>query len=173
MDGSGNNVNRDRAPRFPTRMDSDEFVDFYTRELDGQVRRAYLMLGDAEAAHDVVATAFTAMYRRWGEVNEPGPYLNRCVLNACRDAARKTGREHLTARPEPSHGERDEVDELGDLLVTLPFRQRAAIVLRFYGGYSEDEIAETLACRPGTVGSLIHRGLNALRHKLSPEENTK
>lgn len=57
--------------------------------------------------------------------------------------------------------------ELAQALARLPFRQRAAIVLRYYGRESEREIAERLGCRTGTVGSLIHRGLAALRKELS------
>jgi len=53
--------------------------------------------------------------------------------------------------------------------MTLPFRQRAAIVLRYYGGYTEVEIAKSLNCRQGTVGPLIHRGLKALRNQLAKE----
>ena len=53
--------------------------------------------------------------------------------------------------------------ELADVLLELPYKQRAAIVLRFYSDLSEVEIAEVLECRPGTVGSLIHRGLAKLR----------
>jgi DNA-directed RNA polymerase specialized sigma24 family protein len=65
------------------------------------------------------------------------------VLNECRDAARKAEREHPTREAQPADpGELDEVDKFGDLLMALPFRQRAAIVLRYYGGYSEVEIAK-------------------------------
>jgi RNA polymerase sigma factor (sigma-70 family) len=61
--------------------------------------------------------------------------------------------------------------ELAEALAQLPFRQRAAIVLRYYGRESEREIADRLDCRPGTVGSLIHRGLAALRAELGEERS--
>ena len=54
------------------------------------------------------------------------------------------------------------------MLLTLPVRQRAALVLRFWSGLSEAEIAEALDVRPGTVKSLVHRGLAALRKELDP-----
>lgn len=166
--GGGCTVKQDR-PTIVSAADLD-FADFYASEIDGQVRRAYLLLGDASSAHDVVADAFTAVFQRWGQIREPGPYLNRCVLNECRDAARKAEREP-PARDTPAvdRGELDEVDEFGDLLLTLPYRQRAAIVLRYYGGYSEAEIAKSLDCKQGTVGPLIHRGIKALRHQLNKE----
>lgn len=157
------------------------FEDFYRQEHDGQVRRAYLLLGDPATAHDVVASAFVAVYQRWDQIERPGPYLNRCVLNGCRDVGRRRVRERAVgwipaaADGPPSTGDRvastrDAADEVSDLLGALPFRQRAAIVLRFYGGCSEAEIAEQLGCRPGTVGSLIHRGLRLLRAQLDTED---
>jgi RNA polymerase sigma factor (sigma-70 family) len=50
-----------------------------------------------------------------------------------------------------------------DVLATLPYRQRAALVLQFYEGLSQAEIADVLGCREGTVASLVHRGLTQLR----------
>jgi RNA polymerase sigma factor (sigma-70 family) len=51
-------------------------------------------------------------------------------------------------------------------LQVLPDRQRAALVLRFYEDLSEQRIAEVLGCRPGTVKSLVSRGLQALRGEM-------
>ncbi len=173
---------------------SNDFADFYRREHEGQVRRAYLLLGGATAAHDVVAEAFIAVFARWADIEEPGPYLNRCVLNGCRDHRRRSPREQPVDDPGGGWSQRDDqrrfeervtagpgidgrtfdgvddVDELAEQLLQLPFRQRAAIVLRFYGGYGEEAIAEQLGCRPGTVGSLIHRGLRRLRRNLGNPE---
>ncbi len=53
-------------------------------------------------------------------------------------------------------------DELADAVASLPFRQRAVIVLRYYGGLSEAEIAAALGCRNGTVKSLAARALTKL-----------
>jgi RNA polymerase sigma factor (sigma-70 family) len=50
-----------------------------------------------------------------------------------------------------------------DALGRLPYRQRAALVLRYYEDRPDHEIAEVLGCRPATVRSLVHRGLEALR----------
>jgi RNA polymerase sigma factor (sigma-70 family) len=51
----------------------------------------------------------------------------------------------------------------------LPPRQRAALVLRFYEDLSERQIAEILRCRPGTVKSLVSRGLSRLRTQIGGE----
>ena len=69
------------------------FAGFYNTELAGQVRRAALLIGDRDDARDLVHDAFIEVYRRWDELDEPGPYLNRVVLNRCRDRARHAARQ--------------------------------------------------------------------------------
>jgi RNA polymerase sigma factor (sigma-70 family) len=56
-------------------------------------------------------------------------------------------------------------------LLSLPERQRAAIVLRFYEDLTEQETADTLRCRPGTVRSLVSRGMAALRTDLREDDD--
>jgi RNA polymerase sigma factor (sigma-70 family) len=183
------------SPRDPARSGGGtELIDgagragyerFYAREVESQVRRAFLLLGSPSLAHDVVADAFIEVYRRWEWIDEPGPYLHRCVLNGCRDAGRRrrrrrevvgasdlaAGRPPAGSIPATGSGSGLGSVELAEALAQLPFRQRAAIVLRYYGRESEREIADRLDCRPGTVGSLIHRGLAALRAELGEERS--
>lgn len=154
----------------PVVLAVETFSEFYRNEHDRQVRRSYLLLGDLASAHDVVAEAFVSVFDRWETILEPGPYLNKVVINGCRDAARRRERESPVEEPDVVRAATDPADYLADLLLGLPFRQRAAIVLRFYGRCSESEIAAYLRCRPGTVGSLVHRGLKTLRLQL---ERTK
>ena len=59
-------------------------------------------------------------------------------------------------------------DQLWQLLATLPARQRAVLVLRYYEDMSEEQIAATLGCAPGTVKSQASRGLATLRNRLGP-----
>jgi RNA polymerase sigma factor (sigma-70 family) len=54
-----------------------------------------------------------------------------------------------------------------DALAGLPYRQRVALVLRFYEDRPDDEIAVILGCRPATVRSLVHRGLATLRKAIT------
>ncbi len=150
--------------------DCSGFDAFYVAEAEGQVRRAALLLGSDDAANDVVHDALAAMYRRWNDLDEPGPYLNRAVLNGCRDHARRRGtqRRLLTRLRPVANAERTgEPDVLDDVLGRLPFNQRAAVVLRFYAGCTTAEIAETIGCPPGSVGPWIDRALRTLRKELS------
>ncbi|CAN0284670.1 unnamed protein product [Phaeothamnion confervicola] len=57
-------------------------------------------------------------------------------------------------------------DELGDALRGLPWRQQAALVLRYHLDLTEADIATALDCRPSTVRSIIKRGLDTLRKEV-------
>ena len=76
----------------PDRVTDAEFRALYEREHAGQVRRAALLLGSSEQAHDVVHDAMVELYARWDTIVQPGAYLNRVVLNRCRDATRRAPR---------------------------------------------------------------------------------
>jgi RNA polymerase sigma factor (sigma-70 family) len=140
------------------------FADFYRSEVAGQVRRAALLTGSSDVAHDVVHEAFVEIFRRWDHLDHAGPYLNRAVLNRCRDVARAQRRRggfmtRLVA-DEPNSWD---AEPIADLLDVLPFNQRAVIVLRFYVGLNNVEIAEALGCAPGSVGPWLYRALRQLR----------
>jgi RNA polymerase sigma factor (sigma-70 family) len=56
--------------------------------------------------------------------------------------------------------------EIVEALATLPYRRRAAIVLRYWAGWSDSEIGDALGCRSSNVRVLVHRGLATLRNLL-------
>ena len=56
------------------------------------------------------------------------------------------------------------------LCADCPARQRAAVVLRYYEGLADAEIAAILDCAEGTVRSQIHRALATLRARLAEQE---
>lgn len=148
--------------------DASSFDEFYRSELDRQVRRAYLLTGSADLADDIVHDAMVAMYRRWRSIDEPAAYLNRAVLNGCRDAGRRAVRQRrLLGRNSERPAEMTTRDVLDDVLADLPFHQRAAVVLRYYESRSTAEIAHMLGCAPGSVGPWIDRALGAMRKALS------
>jgi RNA polymerase sigma factor (sigma-70 family) len=142
----------------------DSFADFYRSEVVGQVRRAALLTGSSDLAHDVVHEAFVSIFRRWDHLDHPGPYLNRAVLNQCRDIARAQRRRGgPMARLDVHEPSSWDAEPIADLLDVLPFNQRAVVVLRFYVGLNNVEIAEALGCAPGSVGPWLDRALKQLR----------
>lgn len=154
-------------PRRPRSRIDDEFTAFYRAEHDGQVRRAALLIGSNDAANDIVQDALVEILRRWETISHHGSYLNRAVLNGCRDRVRNervvtNAHRRLAAGATPSTD-----DVLYDVIARLPFNHRAAVVMRFYERMTEDEIAEALGCRPGSIGPWIHRALTTMRKELS------
>jgi RNA polymerase sigma factor (sigma-70 family) len=68
---------------------------------------------------------------------------------------------------------RAESEAIWALCATLPDKQRAAVVLRFYEELSYAEIAQLLHCAEATARSHVHRALAALKTTLSHQERTE
>lgn len=139
------------------------FDEFYTRRWAATLRLAYVMCGHRHLAEDIAQDAFVGLARNWDGVDNPQAYLRRSVVNLSINAGTRTRRHEPEIPDHPSSLGEPVLDEAWALLDGLPARQRAALALRFYDDLSEAEIARVLGCRPGTVKSLVHRGLAALR----------
>ena len=144
----------------------DDLKTLYEREWPKLVRVAYLLTDSRSDAEEIAQDAFVRLQSTSSAIRNPGGYLHTTVLNACRDRHRHriVVERAPQDRPEPSV---DHHDELFDALSKLPFRQHAALVLRFHLDLAEREIAEALDCRPSTVRSLTRRALATLRKELS------
>jgi RNA polymerase sigma-70 factor (sigma-E family) len=129
-------------------------------------RLAYLLTGDAALAEDLVQEAFVRAFARFVHLRRPeamGAYLRRSVVNLARKQFRRRENERTRAISGAGHEVRAQPDvelreQLWAALRQLPYRQQAALVLRFYEDKSEREVARDLGCRVGTVKSLVHRG---------------
>ena len=143
----------------------DAFVDLYRARYAPMVRLAYLMTGSQAIAEELVQDAFVSVHRSWERATNPSAYLRTAVVNACRSWGRRRALELLRkpASPEPTTMV---ADELWDVLLTLPPRQRAAIVLRFYEDLPDEEIAALLDCKVATVRTAVFRGLEKLRKQV-------
>jgi RNA polymerase sigma-70 factor (sigma-E family) len=147
----------------PTR--SDGFEQLYGDEYEPMLRLAFLLLRSTEAAEEAVHDAFAKVYERWNKVDNHGGYLRTCVVNRCKDFARRqrVARRHIPViAPTADLGARELVDALG----RLSMKRRAAVVLRYYEGLSEAEIASVLGVPAGTVKSLLSRALAQLREEV-------
>jgi RNA polymerase sigma-70 factor (sigma-E family) len=143
------------------------FGDFYAQHYPDLVRLATLLCGSPDTAPDLVQDCFVRMHGRWASVREPLPYARRSIVHACASHHRRIARTRCLPAPIARETELG-ADELEDALEKLPARQRAAVVLRYYGDLPDADIARALRCRPGTVGSLIHRALADLRKVIEP-----
>ncbi|HZJ27078.1 MAG TPA: SigE family RNA polymerase sigma factor [Acidimicrobiia bacterium] len=137
------------------------FVERYA----AMVRLAHLLTGSNAVGEDLVQDSLARMQRRWDRIDDPVAYLRTAVVNASRSWHRSRRREQRRLRVVAPVDENVglEARELLDVLDDLPHGQRTAVVLRYYEGFSEAQIAEAMGCRPGTVKSHLHRGLAALR----------
>jgi RNA polymerase sigma-70 factor (sigma-E family) len=153
-----------------------EYDDVYTALWPRLVRTAYAVSGDRGIAEDAVQTAFAKAYRSWRRIARmaaPEAYLRRMVLNeVLNDRRRARWRHEVTSAvpPDvatPGFAEPEFArDELWRAVSTLPPRQRAVLVLRYYEDLSEQQIADALGCRPGTVKSQASAALATLRSRL-------
>ena len=137
---------------------------------------ARLLTGDHHRGEDLVQTALTKVYLKWGRIDAPLPYARKALVNAHIDQSRRRwwGERPTETLPEPAddHARSEEAasesrDELRRILAGLAPKERAVIVLRYYCDLSEQETAATLGLPVGTVKSTCSRALTRLRVELS------
>lgn len=154
------------------------FEGFAAGSLPGLLRFAVVLTGDRGLAEEVVQEVLLRVYGRWakiGALDSPEHYVRRMVVNEYLSWRRRWARMVPHADPpvglDPAsdhavvHAERD---ALRVELDKLPRRQRAVLVLRYYAGMSDTEIADVLGCGAGTVRGYASRALAALRVELRP-----
>jgi RNA polymerase sigma-70 factor (sigma-E family) len=153
-------------------MDRAEFAEFVAAHEASLLRYAYLLAGDRHEAEDLVQAAFLQMLRRLGTaVNSPGAYARRVVYHEyCSRGRRPRALLLLPGAPEESvpsfESDVDLRSWMWAELQCLPARQRAALVLRYYEGLPDGDIAVILGCRRSTVRSLVARSLAVLRERV-------
>ncbi len=144
-------------------MDTSATIeDVYRAQWAPLVRLASVLTGDRDRAEDIVHDVFVRFAARPRPQDSPS-YLRQMVVNATRDHHRRVRIERRMVHLAPPPDAIPEVDEMMLFLKRLPTRQRQALALRYYADLSVDQIAQLLNCPAGTVKSLLHRGIEALR----------
>ncbi len=147
----------------------------YVAHAPDGLRLAFLLTGDRALAEDLVQDAFARMIGRLQHLREPDAfwtYLRRTIVNLSNSRFRhrrveRAYLERLGAAPSAVTNDNDELDEaMHRVILGLPQRQRAAIVLRFYEDLSDVQTAAVLGCSAGNVRSLVSRGMTTLREAL-------
>lgn len=153
------------------------FADYFRARRETVRRTAYMMCGDWHKADDHAQAAFVALHRNWRKIRDPGAldaWMRRTVTRAVVDETRRPWRRE---RPTAEHTDVPAIADhapdamatrqvLVDGLRTVPPRQRAVLVLRFFEGLDVAETAVAMGCSEGTVKSQTARGLDALRTAL-------
>ncbi|MFT4082670.1 MAG: SigE family RNA polymerase sigma factor [Nocardioides sp.] len=143
-------------------------------------RFAYLVTGNSADAPDLVQDALANALPRWEQLAEAGTaeaYIRRSIVNGSVSRWRKHRRLVVVEDVEPAidhHTEAgdemarlDDADEAWELVSSLPKKQRAAVVLRFYEDLSFAQIGLILDCPEATARSHVHRALARLRARLT------
>jgi RNA polymerase sigma-70 factor (sigma-E family) len=155
-------------------LERDRLADLYVAHAPEGIRLAFLLTGDRALAEDLVQDAFARLVGRLRHLRYPdafGAYLRRTIVNLATSHFRRRRVERAYLEREaaaPREGNPNEaLDEtMHAVLLRLPRRQRAAIVLRFYEDLSDVQTAEILRCATGTVRSLVSRATKTLRESL-------
>jgi RNA polymerase sigma-70 factor (sigma-E family) len=154
----------------------DDFGEFVRAALPGLLRYGHALAGNPHDGADLVQAVLEKIGARWDTVvrttGDPLAYARRAMANTNVSWWRRRRRESLVADlPETvavTQPDAFDNEPLWQALRALPQRQRAVIVLRYYEGLSEAEIARTLKVSPGTVKSQASKAMATLRTRLSP-----
>ena len=155
------------------RAEEDEYRQFVIARLEPLRVTAYLLCRDWHTADDLVSITIGKLYRHWRRVRaleHVDAYVRGMLTNAWLDERRRPWRrekvtDELPDRVDLTFPQAALADRelLLDLLVKLPPRRRAVVVLRFYCDLSVEETARALGISAGTVKSQTARGLESLR----------
>lgn len=163
----------------------EEFARFVEGAFVGLVQFGALLVGSRAGGEDVAQTALMKVHGAWPRIEDKaaaGAYTRKVMIRlAERGRRRRWNGERPTAIEPDAVITLDRTDELAvadavhRALARLPLAQRAVLVLRYFEGCSEAEIADLLGVSAGTVKSRAARGLAALRETglLVDEERPK
>jgi RNA polymerase sigma-70 factor (sigma-E family) len=164
------------------------FSEFAAARLPSLLRYAIVLTGDQDLAQDVVQEVLARAQVRWSKIaktDSPDSYVRKMVLNEYLSWRRTWAVRNIRAVGERliDLGDRRSVsrdhaesvvdtDDVWNRLATLPRKQRAVLVLRYYEQLRDDEIAYLLDCAPVTVRSNASKALKTLRLQLERQPIT-
>jgi len=143
------------------------------------VRSLTVICGNSEEAADAVQDAFVKAHLKWRKIStydDPVGWIRRVAINKVRDghrsrvrrdrAVERMGHEAMLTSEQPA------INEVADLLSTLPKQQRAAAAMFYVEQLSILEIAEALEVSEGTVKFHLHQARQKLRAHIESREET-
>jgi RNA polymerase sigma-70 factor (ECF subfamily) len=148
----------------------DAFAGWARQRMGESYRIAVAILRDEATAQDAVQDAVLRAWVAWPRLRDRSrldPWLDRIIVNCCRDRLREQARRSRIIRALKVDGADPETDPrldgLRDALAWLSPDQRVAVTLRYFHDLTVEEIARRTGTREGTVKSRLHYALDALR----------
>jgi RNA polymerase sigma-70 factor (sigma-E family) len=151
----------------------DGFARWVAESSRALLQTGWLLTGDWSLAQDLVQTALAKTWPRWNSMSTPEAglaYVRRVMFTTFlawrgRRWVGEIPTADLPARPADTdpYASADLADLLRSALTTLPAKQRAVVVLRYFLDLSEAATAQTLGCSIATVKTHNARALSALR----------
>ena len=151
----------------------EDFRSYVAARSPALLRTAYMLTGNRADAEDLLQTALAKTYLAWERIRDREAvdgYVRRVMVNTQTSWWRRRkvdeyATDELPERPtgRDATADLDLHDALWTALSTLPKRQRAMVVLRFYEDLSEAETAQVMGVSVGTVKSTTSRALAKLR----------
>ncbi len=157
------------------RHDPEAFAELYRRHGPAVSRYLRRRIGDPETVQDLVAETFKTAWQTIARYRWRGlpirAWLFRLATTAVTRWLRQERRHASTPWNEEPAAPSDDPDGQRDVaraaLLSLPLAWQTVLSLHYLEGWSVDEVARILGCRPGTVKSRLSRGREAMRQELA------
>ena len=154
-----------------------EFADFVATRMASLRRLAIVLCQNWDRADDLVQTSITKLYVHWPKAkaaDNMDAYVRAILVHEFANERRSSWVRRVTLSSQLPNREAAIPDaemslDLQAAIASLPPRQRAALVLRFYCDLPVEQAAQVLNCAPGTIKSQTAKALAAIRARLGPE----
>ena len=168
----------------PVPSPPEELEVFFREHHDQVFRTAYRVTGSASDAEDVLQPVFLRIVRRNEKIDlspSPGSYFHRAAVNASLDLLRSRTRsrsvsleevapsatESSEPNPEMQYVDRELQTQIRRAIATLGPKAAEIIVLKYFEGHSNLEIARMLGTSQMVIGVLLHRARTRLRKEIA------
>jgi RNA polymerase sigma-70 factor, ECF subfamily len=149
-----------------------EFEELYRHDAERLWRGLYAYTGDRDLASDAVSEAFTQCLQRAAEIQSLRAWTWRAAFRiAGGEMKRRRTMVQLESEPDRSYLVPEPLWELLAALAKLSRKQRAAVILHYYGGYTAKEIASIIGSSSATVRVHLSQGRKRLRQLLEEESD--
>lgn len=152
--------------------DAIALTEYVRARGDSLLRFAFLLTGNHATAEDAVQTVLARAFLGWTRIKHYGnldAYFRRALVNERTTQWRRNRKREVSLETLPelvcpdTLARSDDRLALMGVMSRLPRKQRAAIVLRYFEGLPDAEIAVILDCSTSTVRTLVARGLSKIR----------